>query len=79
MAAALSSPSRATPQFAVERLIGKGSYGKVYRARSLSDGSTVAIKVLPLEDGEEDIAPEIQRELSRCPRLLFTLPGCLNR
>lgn len=36
-------------RFAVERLIARGGFGAVYRARRVHDGETVAIKVLELE------------------------------
>ncbi|KAL3904067.1 MAG: hypothetical protein SGPRY_011424 [Prymnesium sp.] len=41
----------------------QGSYGKVYRASSKADGTLVAFKVLPLEEGEDSLSPEIEREL----------------
>mmetsp|Transcript_53326 Transcript_53326/g.137917 ORF Transcript_53326/g.137917 Transcript_53326/m.137917 type:complete len:720 (-) Transcript_53326:196-2355(-) len=49
-----------------QALIGKGSYGKVYRASSRADGQLVAFKVLPLE--EDTIADEIVQELGSLRR-----------
>jgi len=47
------------------RCIGKGSYGKVYKAVSKTNKlNTVAFKVLPLEDGAQSITTETQRELN---------------
>lgn len=45
--------------------IGKGSYGKVYRAESRTDRKrVVAFKVVRLEDGEQSISADTQRELA---------------
>lgn len=49
--------------FVFEALIGKGSYGRVYRTRARTDGAVVAFKVLPLE--EESVPQDMLRELSR--------------
>lgn len=49
-------------QWEFQVLVGKGSYGKVYRAASRANGDLVAFKVLPLE--EDSISQEILRELS---------------
>ena len=52
-----------TLTYTFERCIGKGSYGKVYRAVPKAGGETVAFKVLPLEDGESSISLDMRREL----------------
>jgi len=45
--------------------VGKGSYGKVYRAESRVDRKTVvAFKVIRLDDGEQSISIDTQRELT---------------
>lgn len=49
--------------FNFQAIIGKGSYGKVYRAAAKDGGRLVAFKVLSLDDDEESITLEIQREL----------------
>jgi serine/threonine protein kinase/class 3 adenylate cyclase len=36
-------------KYFIERLIGEGAYGKVFKARQSSDGKAVAIKILPEE------------------------------
>ena len=41
----------------------QGSYGKVYRASAKADGKRVAFKVMPLDDGEDSLSTDIQREL----------------
>lgn len=51
--------------------IGRGSYGSVYRAETRADGSTVAVKVVPLEEDSEvqDLTTQVQQEvetLRRC-------------
>jgi serine/threonine-protein kinase 24/25/MST4 len=45
-----------------QKLIGKGSYGKVYRAAHKKDGHLRAFKVLPLDD-DSAISEETRREL----------------
>ena len=50
--------------YCLHELIGKGSYGKVYRAAHKRDGSLCAFKVLPLDDdGVDQISEETRREL----------------
>jgi len=49
--------------FDFDKCIGKGSYGKVYKAYSRTDRSLSAFKVIPLDDGEDSITAETQREL----------------
>ena len=51
--------------------IGRGSFGTVYRAEARADGSTVAVKVVPLEEDHEvqDLTLQVQHEvetLRRC-------------
>jgi len=48
----MASPSDRT-LYKFEREIGRGSYGRVYRARRRSDGREVAVKVIPTEEEEE--------------------------
>lgn len=40
------------PQYQFSELIGKGSYGRVYKAKSLTSGRLVAIKVIDIEQGD---------------------------
>ena len=48
--------------YTLDRIVGTGSYGKVYRAVRKDDGSTVAFKVLPLDEGA-DLSLDMQREI----------------
>ena len=52
-----------TQFYRLDKCIGKGSYGKVYRAHPKAGGPTVAFKVLPLDEGESSISLDMQREL----------------
>ena len=52
-----------TQLYSFDKCIGKGSYGKVYRAHPKAGGPTVAFKVLPLDEGENSISLDMQREL----------------
>ncbi|KAG0481642.1 hypothetical protein HPP92_012500 [Vanilla planifolia] len=57
-------------KYEVGRLLGRGTFAKVYEARSVADGSMVAIKVLDkpeIVDG--GIGPRILREVSAMRRL----------
>jgi serine/threonine-protein kinase 24/25/MST4 len=44
--------------------VGKGSFGEVWKARNKSTGGVVAIKIINLEESEDDI-DDIQREVHR--------------
>ena len=53
-----------TKAYTLQACVGKGSYGKVYRAISRAGSpEVVAIKVLPLDDGEQSLSQDMQREL----------------
>lgn len=49
-------------RYELVEVIGKGSFGEVYRGLDTIDGREVAVKVIDLEDIEEDIG-DIQREI----------------
>jgi len=53
----------------LDKVLGEGSFGKVYRARHKSTGAIVAVKVVPNADGDEAEADKIMGEidiLSKC-------------
>jgi len=58
------------PGYEIEALIARGGMGAVYRARQLSLGRTVAIKLLPFDLGvREDFAERFRREATALARL----------
>jgi serine/threonine protein kinase len=58
------------PGYALDRLIGEGGFGQVWRARRIVDGEIVAIKVLHLELVRSvDALTRFQRELDAIERL----------
>lgn len=58
------------PGFRLDRLIGEGGFGQVWRATRLADGLTVAIKILHLELVRSiDALTRFQRELDAIGRL----------
>lgn len=64
-------------RFEVEREVGRGGVGVVYRARDLETGKTVALKVVAAEAG---MAPEEEERLMREGRVLQELdhPGIVK-
>ena len=52
-------------EYTLTRPVGRGSYGTVYRAEARADGSTVAVKLVPLEEDSEvqDLTSQVQREV----------------
>ncbi|KAK4465365.1 serine threonine-protein kinase nak1 [Cladorrhinum samala] len=58
------------PPFTLLELIGKGSFGRVYKAASQTTGSLVAVKIINIEEGDRaapgvsDTFAEILREVS---------------
>ncbi|XP_063931673.1 serine/threonine-protein kinase 24-like, partial [Zophobas morio] len=75
------SASRANV-FTVLEKVGKGSFGDVYKALKNDTKEVVAIKMLNLEESEEDIA-DIQQEIqilsrSVCPNVTKYYCSCLN-
>ena len=43
------------------QLIGKGSYGRVFRARDVSSNQLVAVKVIELPPGEQSFGEDVRR------------------
>lgn len=49
-------------------IIGKGSYGSVYKGRELSTGEIIALKIINLDTEDDDVA-DIQREVNLLSQL----------
>jgi serine/threonine protein kinase len=47
--------------FELLEMLGKGSYGSVYRGRARANGELFAIKVIPLAEGVRLHRPSVQR------------------
>jgi serine/threonine-protein kinase 24/25/MST4 len=61
-------------EYSLVKLIGKGSFGKVYRAVKIHSGSVVAIKIMDLDTEEDDIT-SVRQELlllSKCDSPFIT-------
>lgn len=50
-------------------VIGKGTYGTVYKAKDLTNDTTVALKKITLKDYKDGISPSILREVSILKRM----------
>ena len=59
-------PMCGAEQYELGLQIGRGSYGRVFRARRRSDGLTVAVKVLPLDADDEvaNLSSQVEREVA---------------
>ncbi|KAL7435240.1 hypothetical protein ACHAXM_004533 [Skeletonema potamos] len=56
-------------EFSIEKMLGEGSFGQVFRARHLRTGAIVAVKVVPNQEGDAAEADKIMGEidiLSKC-------------
>jgi serine/threonine protein kinase len=49
-------------------IVGKGSYGSVYKGRELATGNIVALKIINLDTEDDDVA-DIQREVNLLSQL----------
>ena len=66
-------------KYFIERLIGEGAYGKVFKARNAQDGKVVAIKILP-EDAYVFYSREAQvlRQLQPFPYVMEILDALVD-
>eukprot|EP00574_Skeletonema_japonicum_P003196 CAMPEP_0201725344 /NCGR_PEP_ID=MMETSP0593-20130828/8766_1 /ASSEMBLY_ACC=CAM_ASM_000672 /TAXON_ID=267983 /ORGANISM="Skeletonema japonicum, Strain CCMP2506" /LENGTH=609 /DNA_ID=CAMNT_0048216715 /DNA_START=108 /DNA_END=1937 /DNA_ORIENTATION=+ len=58
-----------TSEFSIEKMLGEGSFGQVFRARHLRTNAIVAVKVVPNQEGDAAEADKIMGEidiLSKC-------------
>mmetsp|Transcript_38374 Transcript_38374/g.105706 ORF Transcript_38374/g.105706 Transcript_38374/m.105706 type:complete len:315 (-) Transcript_38374:83-1027(-) len=55
-----------------EKLLGEGTYGKVYKARSVRTGEYVAVKQMKLDSQEEGVPPTAIREIALLKELSHT-------
>ena len=51
-------------RFELKEILGEGTYGIVFRAKDLRDGSTKAIKKIWLEEEDEGVPSTTLREIS---------------
>ena len=56
--------SHCTKQYCLERRVGEGTYGVVYRATEVATGQTVAVKEMRPDDQEEGFPSSALREIS---------------
>lgn len=66
-ASAISKPAIILGKYQLDRLLGKGSFAKVYRAHSIADGTPVAIKII--DKPKPSLCDLITREVSAMQRL----------
>lgn len=63
------------PRYQLSELIGKGSFGRVYKAKSLASGRLVAVKIIDIEEGDTvnpklaDTYSDLLKEISALQRL----------
>ncbi|KAJ6782492.1 hypothetical protein PWT90_05295 [Aphanocladium album] len=63
------------PQYQLSELIGKGSFGRVYKSKSLASGRLVAIKIIDIEEGDTvnpklaDTYSDLLKEINALQRL----------
>lgn len=63
------------PQYQLSELIGKGSFGRVYKAKSLASGRLVAVKIIDIEESDTvnpklaDTYSDLLKEINALQRL----------
>ncbi|KAK5989952.1 Serine/threonine-protein kinase nak1 [Cladobotryum mycophilum] len=69
--------NRNLPPYELQELIGKGSFGRVYKASGGKQGQTVAVKVISIEDGDT-VEPRGADTLSDVVKEVNTLKALSN-
>ncbi|KAM2637565.1 hypothetical protein EV1_022042 [Malus domestica] len=67
--AATTTPTTLLGKYQLGRLLGRGSFAKVYKAQSLIDNTAVAIKIIDKSQADATMEPRILREISAMRRL----------
>ncbi|ATY60645.1 serine threonine kinase [Cordyceps militaris] len=72
---ACNKSGKEIPQYQLSELIGKGSFGRVYKAKSLASGRLVAVKIIDIEESDTvnpklaDTYSDLLKEINALQRL----------